>query len=127
MFNRSLNASEVIALSAQLGESWHVSAKDSTCDENRLKPGTPPTHRCTGTETTLAGAGPSNATIARLTKFVAATSEPSLHVSAKLVYRLPCECCCPRNTELTPFDSRVAEHARCGAGAACARVRGGLA
>ena len=86
MFNRSLNASEVIALSAQLGESWHVSAKDSTCDENRLKPGTPPTHRCTGTETTLAGAGPSNATIARLTKFVAATSEPSLHVSAKLVY-----------------------------------------
>ena len=86
VFNRSLNASEVIALSAQLGESWHVSAKDSTCDENRLKPGTPPTHRCTGTETTLAGAGPSNATIARLTKFVAATSEPSLHVSAKLVY-----------------------------------------
>ena len=86
VFNRTLNTSEVIALSAQLGKSWNVSAKDSECGEGRPKPGTKPTHHCTGQATTLAAAGPSNATILQLRKFVVATSAPTLHVSATLIF-----------------------------------------
>ncbi len=90
VFNRTLSASKVIALSARLGESWNVSAKDSKCDANRPKPGTKPTHHCTGQATTLAGAGPSTAIIAQLRKFVVAASAPPLHVSATLIF-LTCQ------------------------------------
>jgi hypothetical protein len=74
-FDRVLNASEVLSISAELNAAWKVSAKDAKCSGNRNNT---PTHHCTGPISALARSGPPNATLARLEKFVVATAAPPL-------------------------------------------------
>ena len=74
VYNRSLTAIEISAVSAEMAHQWEVAAADSDCT-SRPKP----EHDCLGGAPT-AGLMP-NATVLQLQKFVVATAKPPLHTT----------------------------------------------
>eukprot|EP01047_Picozoa_sp_COSAG01_P002288 COSAG01_NODE_60_length_29981_cov_23.262533_13_plen_183_part_00 len=71
IYNRSLTAAEVAAVSAEMAQQWGVHAADSNCSARPT-----PEHECLGSAPT-AGLMP-NTTVEQLQKFVASTAKPPL-------------------------------------------------